>query len=135
MRAASEPWVKIDQQMPWSKRIMPLSDGAFRLYVTAICWCASNETDGFLPQPIAHKLSNKARAKELVGAGLFIEHGTDYEIKDYLEHQLSRRTIDLYRTARSSDGKRGAHIRFHVIKGRVDTDCELCTEESGAADA
>lgn len=123
------PWVKIDQEMPWNEHIMPLSDAAFRLYVTAICWCAKNEKDGELPVAVAHILGSKARAKELVNAGRFIEQGDLYEIKDYLKYQMSREQIGLYREARQVDGKRGAHIRYHVVKKRPTADCEFCREE------
>lgn len=56
-----------------------LSDRAFRLHVSAICWSAEYQTAGVIPREglriIANARSPRAAAEELVTAGLW-EHPT-----------------------------------------------------------
>ena len=41
-------WVKLNDQAPNDPDIDALSDGAFRLWVTAICYCQAQLTDGYV---------------------------------------------------------------------------------------
>lgn len=43
------PWVRLDDHFPHHRKVRGLSDPAFRLHIEALCWCASNLTDGFVP--------------------------------------------------------------------------------------
>lgn len=42
------PWVRLDDQLPIHRKVAGLSDAAFRLHVSAICWSARNLTDGYV---------------------------------------------------------------------------------------
>jgi len=44
------PWVRFDDQYPIDRKIVRLSDPAFRLVTEAIFWCARNLTDGYIPE-------------------------------------------------------------------------------------
>ena len=44
-------WTKLDDLFPGHPKVITLSDSAFRLHVTALCYCASQLTDGFIPSP------------------------------------------------------------------------------------
>ncbi|MEY9864149.1 hypothetical protein ABH935_009803 [Catenulispora sp. GAS73] len=40
------PWAKFDDRMPSNRKVRLLSDAAFRLYVSSVCWCSEQLTDG-----------------------------------------------------------------------------------------
>ncbi|GGV08753.1 hypothetical protein [Streptomyces spectabilis] len=65
-----------------------LSDEAFRLYVSAVCWSAENLADGVItPGELRHVVDTRAPrrlAEELVAAKLFEElPGVGWRIHDY----------------------------------------------------
>ncbi|MCI3928327.1 MULTISPECIES: hypothetical protein [unclassified Streptomyces] len=65
-----------------------LSDGAFRLYVSAVCWSAENLADGVItPGELRQVVDTRAprrQAEELVAAKLFEElPGVGWRIHDY----------------------------------------------------
>ncbi|MEU2924158.1 hypothetical protein ABZ636_03725 [Streptomyces sp. NPDC007251] len=71
-----------------------LSDRAFRLHVSAICWCAENLTDGHITDrelPLITRLRNvKATAQQLEDAGLWDRSDSGWFIHDYLDYNPSR---------------------------------------------
>ncbi|MFL4904871.1 hypothetical protein ACJ6WF_17190 [Streptomyces sp. MMS24-I2-30] len=71
-----------------------LSDRAFRLHVSAICWCAENLTDGHISDrelPLIARLRNvKATARQLQEAGLWDRVDGGWFIHDYLDYNPSR---------------------------------------------
>jgi hypothetical protein len=64
------PWAKFDDRYPWHRKVRPLSDAAFRLDVSAICWCAENLTDGvILPEnPTREKVEEDREKRRKAGA-------------------------------------------------------------------
>lgn len=63
--------------------VSALSDGAFRLWVTALCWQSTHDQDGWISFPVAKYLarrSTKRLVAELVDAG-FWEHLGDDEYR------------------------------------------------------
>jgi hypothetical protein len=70
------PWAKFDDRFPSNRKVRLLSDRAFRLYVSGICWSAENLTDGFIAETelrlVADIRGAKAAATELVNAGLWV---------------------------------------------------------------
>lgn len=70
------PWARFDDRFPSNRKVRLLSDRAFRLYVSAICWSAENLTDGFVAETelrlVADIRGAKAAASELVDAGLWV---------------------------------------------------------------
>lgn len=92
------PWVRFDDVFPINRKVDGLSDAAFRLHVSAIFWCARNLTDGFVPEGDLELVSARVRtptrfAAELVDRGLWIEHETGWQIKDYLDFQPSKEQV------------------------------------------
>ncbi|MEI5102588.1 hypothetical protein RB200_33870 [Streptomyces sp. PmtG] len=82
------PWARFDERFPWNWRVRFLSDGAFRLYVSAICWSAGNTAGGvIMPAELRHVVDTRAprrQAEELVAAELFEElPGGGWRIRDY----------------------------------------------------
>ncbi|MES9522414.1 hypothetical protein [Streptomyces capoamus] len=91
------PWVKLDDRFPSHRKIALLSDRAFRLHVSAICWCAENLTDGRITDRelalVAKIRGVKATAKALEDAGLWDRIEDGWEIHDYLDYNPSREQV------------------------------------------
>lgn len=86
-------WVRIDDAMPDSLKIAPLSDAAFRAYVTSICYCARSLSDGFVPAKKAKEFASKPKVvKELVPA-LWEPVEDGYQVHDYLHYNPTRETV------------------------------------------
>ncbi|MEU5477509.1 hypothetical protein [Streptomyces mirabilis] len=91
------PWVKIDDRFPSHRKIALLSDRAFRLHVSAICWCAENLTDGRISNRelalVAHVRGVKTTAQQLEAAGLWERTEDGWAIHDYLDYNPSREQV------------------------------------------
>lgn len=95
------PWVKLDDRFPSHRKVALLSDRAFRLHVSAICWCAENLTDGRIGDRelplVAHIRGIKAIAKQLEDAGVWDRIEDGWAIHDYLDYNPSREQVLLDR--------------------------------------
>ncbi len=105
------PWVRFDDQFPIHRRVAGLSDGAFRLHVAAIFWCARNLTDGFVSAGDVVNVGGSRRpyrlVDELVGAGAWHVADGGWQIHDYLEYQPSRTKVLDRRALRAKSGQIG----------------------------
>lgn len=128
-------YVSIDHGMPENRKIVGLSDRAFRLYVEAICYCSRQQSDGSIPAAALQRMGRPATARELVAAGLFEPVGADWMVHDYLRHQRSADEIAAFRQSRAESGDKGAHMRWHVGRRRTDPNCQWCQGEVADHDA
>lgn len=91
------PWVKLDDRFPSHRKVALLSDRAFRLHVSAMCWCAENLTDGHIGDRELALVANirgiKATAKQLEDAGLWDRVDGGWVVHDYLEYNPSREQV------------------------------------------
>jgi hypothetical protein len=91
------PWVRLDDRFPSHRKVALLSDRAFRLHVSAICWCAENLTDGHISDRelplVAHMRGVKATAQQLQNAGLWDRTDDGWMIHDYLDYNPSREQV------------------------------------------
>jgi hypothetical protein len=91
------PWVKLDDRFPSHRKIALLSDRAFRLHVSAMCWSAENLTDGRISDRelplVAHIRGLKPAAKQLEDAGVWDRTEDGWEIHDYLDYNPSREQV------------------------------------------
>lgn len=91
------PWVRLDDRFPSHRKVALLTDRAFRLHVSAICWCAENLTDGRISNRelavVAHVRNVKATAQQLEDAGLWDRTDDGWEIHDYLDYNPSREQV------------------------------------------
>jgi hypothetical protein len=88
---------------PSHPKLMVLSDGAFRLWFTAVCYCAEHLTDGVLPKAVVPMLKRQVSGKQiaelttLVVPGytspLWEDCGDSYRVHDYLDWQDSREEV------------------------------------------
>jgi hypothetical protein len=113
-------WVALDDKMPDHPKIVGLSDGAFRLYVSAIAYSNRHLTDGIIRAEAVSGLMpryRKAYLTELIDRMLWVETTAGvYEIHDYLDWNKSRAEVEEHLTrvskARSEAGKKGAAARW-----------------------
>ena len=91
-------WVKIDDSFPNHPKIVGLTDKAFRIHISGLCYCGTYLTDGFVPMTIAARFANEDMQYivELTKAGLWREAPQDngFHIHDYLAHQTSKTQVE-----------------------------------------
>jgi hypothetical protein len=113
--------VNLDDQMPEHPKIISLSDGAFRLHVSAIAYCNRYLTDGIIRIEAVSRLMPKFRKvylDELLRCMLWVEivQATVYELHDYLDWNKSKAEVEEHRgyisKIRSEAGRRGARARW-----------------------
>lgn len=108
-------WANVDDRFPDHPKVIGLSDGAFRLHVSGIVYCARYLTDGFIPKPQVGKLVPNYRSSylaELTKARLWTSDGGGYVIHDYLQWNRSRAEVEEEKLAKSKAGKAGAEARW-----------------------
>ncbi len=110
-------WARLDDGFDEHPKIDGLSDGAFRLHVTAIVASARNLTDGHVVATKVRRLTPNYEPEhlaELLDAGLWERHGDDYVVHDFLDYNPSREQVIADRERRSSAGKKAADARWHA---------------------
>jgi hypothetical protein len=128
-------WIKIDDTLPNNPKILPLSDGAFRLYIEALCYCNQYLTDGFLADAVLLRLDINNNRKELVEACLWIECLDGMQINDYTEHQTAKSEVE---KKREQNKERSSRYRSRVTNAEVthpeyriqNTDTEINTSSN-----
>jgi hypothetical protein len=104
-------WVKIDDGFPDNPKVDRLSDGAFRLYVSALCDCQRHLTDGRVDTKRIQRLVpkfKKAYITELVEAGLWEVNGQGFVVHDF---ELYNRTREYWENERKKGAERLARWR------------------------
>lgn len=90
-------WVRLDDRFTDHPKVAGVSDAAFRLHVSGLCWSARNLTDGNIARAIIGRLGvpNPAKkAAQLVDAGLWEATGDGWLIHDYLEFNPSKAKVE-----------------------------------------
>ncbi|MFI1165591.1 hypothetical protein ACH4UM_18745 [Streptomyces sp. NPDC020801] len=105
------PWARFDDRFPSNRKVRLITDGAFRLYVSAICWSAENLTDGVVKTTelrlVADVRASRTRAKELVEAGLFeVIEGVGWKIHDYHDYNPTAEQVREERRAKTARQQR-----------------------------
>jgi hypothetical protein len=115
-------WAKLDDLFPTNRKVSRLSDAAFRLYVTALCYAAQHLTDGVVSVDGLVKVRATA-VSELIMAGLFEETDRGLEIHDFLHFNPSRESVEAKRgekhAAKVAGGKARAERARRDEKGRL----------------
>ena len=96
-------WIKIDDTFPNHPKVVGLTDKAFRVHISGLCYCGTYLTDGFIPMTIAAKLANEDMSviAELTQASLWRDAVKEngFRIHDYLAHQTSKKQVQDKRDA------------------------------------
>lgn len=102
------------EDFPEHHKVAGLSDGAFRVFVEAVCFSRRNRTDGYLTAAQLKRLAT-GRPRvigELCRAGL-IEHLADgYQIHDWPDYQTTEEELAEISAKRSKAGQRSARARW-----------------------
>ncbi|WP_158920633.1 hypothetical protein [Streptomyces sp. NBRC 109706] len=103
------PWVRLDDRFPSHRKVALLSDRAFRLYVSGLCWCSENLTEGRIATRELNLISRvrgaKTAAAELEKAGLWDRTDDGWEVHDYLEYNPDRARVKADREANAARQK------------------------------
>ncbi|MFE5628445.1 hypothetical protein [Streptomyces sp. NPDC056543] len=103
------PWVRLDDRFPTHRKVALLSDRAFRLYVSALCWSSENLTEGRILEkelPLVSRIRGpKTAAAELEAAGLWDRAEAGWAIHDYLEYNPDRARVQSDRAANAARQK------------------------------
>jgi hypothetical protein len=106
------PYLLIDDGMAENPKVIGLSDKAFRLWITALVYCARNLTDGAISELAIRSLAPNCQidrplsvVKQIVEAGLFDETDAGWLVHDFLEYNPSRAEMDRKR-AKTRERKR-----------------------------
>lgn len=100
------PYLNLDDGFPEHEKVDALSDGAYRLWTSALAYCARKTTDGRIPaRKVARLVPNykPSQLRELLRGGLWHEGGDgcgtdhclvgsagEYVAHDYLQWNKSR---------------------------------------------
>ena len=91
-------WIKIDDSFPDHPKIVELSDKAFRVHISGLCYCGKYLTDGKVPMRIAARFADDdvSILAELTTVGLWKEDlpNNGFVIHDYLTHQTSKEQVE-----------------------------------------
>jgi hypothetical protein len=98
------PWVKLDDGFYSNPKVIKAPPLARSLYVAGLCHCASGLTDGTIdktavPLLLAQTGAPRNAATALVTAGLWDDHGDQFEVRDYLQYNPSRDRTEAEREA------------------------------------
>ena len=104
-------WVKIDDNFPDHPRVIGLSDAAFRTHLTAMCYSARYLTDGSIPSSALRSIGPRKCAQELEAAGLWQRTDHGWSIRDYLDYNPSRASIEADRERKRQAGRLGGQRR------------------------
>jgi len=89
-------WIKLNDAFPNHPKIVGLSDLAFRIHVTGLCYCGTYLTDGYLPYTVVNTMITTPELKptdELEKVGLWYRVVNGFQIHDYLAHQTSKQQV------------------------------------------
>ena len=95
-------WVRLDDGAPGHRKIVGLSDAAFRLWIVGLTHCNQQANDGRFSAHAARIMYGylaspelgKGAAAELVTANLWTQTDEGYEVRNYLEYQPSKAERD-----------------------------------------
>lgn len=134
-------WVKIDDGFPEHPKVGGLTDRAFRVHLTALCYSSRNLTDGHLTTKSVRVLaailgvSVKKSVEELTEAELWHRTHDGYVINDYLQFNPSAEKVKEQRRrtseARSQAGKLGAAAKWNTDGKHGKTDGKPHGNEDG----
>lgn len=112
------PWVKLDEGFPEHPKVLAVGGDAGWLHVCAIAYCNRNLTDGFVPEVVLARLSDRRRpvdlVRRLVDAGMWESVAGGWRIHDFLEYQASRSKV--------FDDRQKARDRMARNRGSADSD-------------
>lgn len=128
------PWARFDDHMPSHRKVRPLSDGAFRLWVSAVCWCNANHTDGTVFYRDLTYVSDVKRPRkyvtELVISGLWEEFDGGWTVHDFLDYNPSSAEVTAARKLKTERQR-----KWRANRTASDVDASVDASTDGTSDA
>ena len=135
-------WFKVDDGLPFHRKIRAVLKGHTKkrrdaatmgVWVLAGAWAGKHKTDGWVPEEELDRWDDdwESIAERLVASNLWHPAERDgepgYQFHEWFEHQPESRRA-------SDDGAYGNHVRWHVSRGIVAPDCDLCPTDPMAVE-
>lgn len=115
-------WVKLDDRFARHRKVRKLSDAAFRLHVSAMCWAAEEETGGYIPSDELALVSDVRRPdtalEELVDRHLWEVREDGWEIHDFADYNPTPEKAAEIREKRRLAGQRGGRASGQSRKAK-----------------
>jgi hypothetical protein len=109
--SADYRFIKVHNGFPEHRKTVGLSDRAFRDLIELWCYCSRNTTDGLVPKLLVNRMVTKRSRSELIAAPFMIERDQDFEMLDYLDHQISSAQISDLQKKRADAGRKGGQAK------------------------
>ena len=130
-------WAKFDDRFPNHPKVLSLSDAAFRMHVSAICYCCDQLTDGFVAACVPDSLPKSPRGKSLRRAiesleatGLWEKTAGGWLVHDFLDWNPSAAQVLAKRTARAEAGRRGGKAKALAIASKSPSNCQTGCQDT-----
>jgi len=110
-------WCKLYARLPGDKAILAVGEKAAWLFVVGLCYCAQEESDGFIPVaqlPRFGLAGAPARARQLVDHGLWSTVPGGWQVTRWLDRQESSENL---RQSRAGDAERQRRRRARQRAG------------------
>ena len=117
-------WIRLDDNFPDHPKVITLSDKAFRVYISGLCYSSRYLTDGFLADPVVNRLDGVLSAEELVLVGLWSRRENGWEIASYAEYQTSKEQVE---AAKARNRERVAKWRKRSQEESEDSEANAIT--------
>lgn len=88
-------WIRIDDNLPDHPKLIGLSDSAFRLYISSLCYSSRYLCDGVILRVVALRLGSEADFIQLVTADLMYEFADGWIIDNYDEYQSTKAEVEV----------------------------------------
>lgn len=88
-------WIRLDDNLPDHPKVLGLSDKAFRLYISAMCYSSRYLTDGFISYVVGDRIGERIQFAELTSATLLIAVEGGWQIENYDEYQSTKAEVEI----------------------------------------
>jgi len=88
-------WIRLDDNLPDHPKVLGLSDKAFRLYISAMCYSSRYLTDGFISFVVGDRIGSRSQFDELTKATLIISVEGGWQIENYDEYQSTKAEVEM----------------------------------------
>lgn len=108
-------YARVNTDLPSHPKIQSHDDpnGIFTLFVCGLLYCMEHLTDGLIPTRAVKRLMPESPdnlgglVESLTDLGMWVDEGHGYRVRDYLEHQMSKSSIEAMREGGRKGGLKG----------------------------
>lgn len=132
-------YVPLDVNYARDAAIRAAGEAAELLFVRGLAYCKSARSDGFIPEydlpVVAVGLrSVSKRVTALVSHGLWRPVDGGWVVRSWSRWNKPVAVETAFVETQAQHGSKGNHERWHAARGRIDSDCEYCTNPNRLPD-